>query len=280
MNRNRILVGLAVAVLVGLLAAGYVYKRLQEVSRAPRAVTVSHIVVAGLPLPLGTRLRVADLRLIDWPGQTGLAGSFSRVEDCVDRALITGVVANEPILEANLAPKAAGAGLSAVIPEGMRAVSVRVDDVVAVAGFVVPGTMVDVQVTAEATGGPLPGVTNTILQDIKVLAAGQKVEQDKEGKPQTVNVVTLLVNPEQANKLTMASTDGRIHLALRNTIDTKLVEPPPVYMTSLIGARPQPAPKGGRPKTNAPPPPPPPPPPQVVEVFHGDRKDTAMFPSR
>ena len=129
-------------------------------------------------------------------------------------------------------------------------------------------------------GGPLPGVTNTILQDIKVLAAGQKVEQDKEGKPQTVNVVTLLVNPDQANKLTMASTDGRIHLALRNTIDTKLVEPPPVYMTSLMGARPQPAPRGGKPKTIAPPPPPPPPPPQVVEVFHGDKKDTAMFPSR
>jgi pilus assembly protein CpaB len=120
------------------------------------------------------------------------------------------------------------------------------------------------------------GITNTILQDVRVLAAGQKVEQDKEGKPQTVNVVTLLVNPEQANKLTMASTDGRIHLALRNTIDTKLVEPPPVYMASLLGAPPQPAPKG-RPKAKATPPSLPPP--LVVEVIHGDKKDTATFPS-
>jgi pilus assembly protein CpaB len=267
---------LAIAVVVGLLTARFVYKRLQQAAAEKPVVATGHIVVAAAPLPLGSRLRAADLRLIAWPAETELAGSFSRVEDCVDRALITAVVENEPILAAKLAPKEAGAGLPAVIPEGMRAVSVRVDDVVGVAGFVTPGTMVDVQVTAEAGGGG-GGVTNTILQDVRVLAAGQKVEQDKEGKPQTVSVVTLLVNPEQANKLTMASTDGRIHLALRNTIDTKLVEPPPVYMTSLLGARPQPAPKA-KTKVKATPPPPPPPP-LVVEVIRGDKKDTATFPT-
>jgi pilus assembly protein CpaB len=269
------LVGLAIAVVVGLLTARLVYKRLQQAAAEQPVVATSQIVVAAAPLPLGSRLRAKDLRLIAWPAGTALAGSFSRVEDCVDRALITAVVENEPILAAKLAPKEAGAGLPAVIPEGMRAVSVRVDDVVGVAGFVTPGTMVDVQVTADAGGGG-GGVTNTILQDVRVLAAGQKVEQDKEGKPQTVSVVTLLVNPEQANKLTMASTDGRIHLALRNTIDTKLVEPPPVYMTSLLGARPQPAPKGKQKvKATAPPPPPP----LVVEVIRGDKKDTATFPT-
>jgi pilus assembly protein CpaB len=139
--------------------------------------------------------------------------------------------------------------------------------------------MVDVQVTADPPGAA-GGVTNVILQDVRVLAAGQKVEQDKEGKPLTVNVVTLLVNPEQANKLTMASTEGRIHLALRNTVDTKLVDPPPVFMASLYGTRPQPAPPvKGKAKVKATPPPPPPPP-LVIEVIHGDRKDTATFPSR
>jgi pilus assembly protein CpaB len=269
------LVGLAIALLVGLLTARFVYKRLQQAGAEQPVVATGHIVVAAAPLPLGSRLRAADLRLIAWPAGTALAGSFSQVEDCVDRALITAVVENEPILAAKLAPKEAGAGLPAVIPEGMRAVSVRVDDVIGVAGFVTPGTMVDVQVTADIGGGG-GGVTNTILQDVRVLAAGQKVEQDKEGKPQTVSVVTLLVNPEQANKLTMASTDGRIHLALRNTIDTKLMEPPQVYMTSLLGARPQPAPAPkAKPKVKATPPPPPPP--LVIEVFRGDKKDTATF---
>ena len=279
MNRNRMLVGLAIALLVGLLTARFVYKRLQQAGAEQPVVATGHIVVAAAPLPLGSRLRAADLRLIAWPAGTALAGSFSQVEDCVDRALITAVVENEPILAAKLAAKEAGAGLPAVIPEGMRAVSVRVDDVVAVAGFVTPGTMVDVLVTAEAGGGAggAGGVTNTILQDVRVLAAGQKVEQDKEGKPQTVSVVTMLVTPEQANKLTMASTDGRIHLALRNTIDTKLVDSPPVYMISLLGARPQSAPKASpRIKATAPPSPPP----LVIEVIRGDKKDTATFPAR
>jgi pilus assembly protein CpaB len=270
---------LVIALVVGLVTASFVYKRLQQASVEQPVIAVSHIVVAAAPLPLGSRLRAEDLRLITWPAATALAGSFSRVEDCVDRSLTTTVVENEPILAGKLAPKEAGAGLPAMIPEGLRAISVRVDDVVAVAGFVTPGTMVDVQVTAEAGGGAggAGGVTNTILQDVRVLAAGQKVEQDKEGKPQTVSVVTLLVTPEQANKLTMASTDGRIHLALRNTIDTKLVESPPVYMTSLLGARPQPAPKAS-PKVRAPAPPPPPP--LVIEVIRGDKRDTATFPAR
>ena len=273
------LLGLAIAVVVGLLTARFVYKRLQQASAGPTVVTTGQIVVAAAPLSLGSRLRAEDLRLIAWPAGTALAGAFSRGEDCVDHALITAVVENEPILAAKLAPKEAGAGLPAVIPEGMRAVSVRVDDVVGVAGFVTPGTMVDVQVTFDSGGAAAAGgVTNTILQDVRVLAAGQKVEQDKEGKPETVSVVTMLVNPEQANKLTMASTNGRIHLALRNTIDTKLVESPPVYMSGLLGGRPpQPAPKA-KTKVKATPPPPPLPP-LVVEVIRGDKKDTATFPS-
>jgi pilus assembly protein CpaB len=276
MDRNRMLIGAAVAIVIGLLASWYVYKHMQQATTVKPVAIATQIVVAVQPLPLGTRLRPENLRLIAWPAGAALPGSFSRIEDCVDRALITSVVENEPMLEGKLAPREGGAGLSAVIPEGMRGVSVRVDDVVGVAGFVLPGTMVDVQLTASTEGGASGGsVTNTILEDVRVLATGQKVEQDKDGKPQTVSVVTLLVTPEQANKLTMASTDGRIHLALRNTIDNKMVNPAPVYMTSLLGARPQPAKPAKAPKRVVPPPPHPP---LVIEVIRGDKKDTATFP--
>ncbi len=275
MNRNRILIGGVAAILIGLMASRYVYQRMAEAAKPGMAT--AQMVVAAQPLALGTRVGPQNLRLISWPAGQRLPGSFTRIEDCVDRALITSVIEGEPVLDGKLAPKEAGAGLSAVIPTGMRAVSVRVDDVVAVAGFALPGTMVDVQVTANTSGSSGVSVTNTILQDVRVLAAGQKVEQDKEGKPQTVSVVTLLVTPDQANKLTMASTDGHIHLALRNTIDTKLTEPSPVYMSSLlVGARPEPAPKPTRIKRAAPPPAPPAP--LVIEVIRGDKKDTATFP--
>jgi pilus assembly protein CpaB len=276
MNRNRMLIGTVVALLIAIVSATYVYRRMQEAGAARPVPETSQIVVAAASLPLGTRLRAQDLRLIPWATAQPMQGSFSRIEDCVDRALITSVVENEPMLEGKLTPKGSGAGLSAVIPEGMRAISVRVDDVVAVAGFVLPGTMVDVQLTAESGAA---SVTNTILEDVRVLAAGQKVEQDKEGKPQAVSVVTLLVTPEQANKLTMASNNGRIHLALRNTIDRKLAEPPPVYMSSLLGAKPQPAPATkAKPKKVAAPPSAAPPPPVVVEVIRGEKRDTATFP--
>ncbi len=234
MNRNRIVFAIGVALLVGLFASRYVYRQLQRAASV-KPVAVDEVVVATARLPLGTRLEPEQLRLVEWPTGSKLPGSFSRIEDCVGRAMITEVVANEPILEEKLAPKEAGAGLPVAIPEGMRAVSVRVDDVVSVAGFAMPGTMVDVLVTGEmqnTTGGN--SITRTILEDVRVLAAGQQVQQDKDGKPQTVAVVTLLVNPEQADTLPMASTEGKIHLALRNTIDSEEVNPAPVLRSTLF----------------------------------------------
>src|SRR6516225_5439789 len=118
----------------------------------------------------------------------------------------------------------------------MCGVSVAVNEVVDVFGFVIPGTMVDVLVTGRPVGGGGGGgsVTRTILEDVRVLAAGQRVEQDREGKPQTVAVITLLVSPDDASRLTMAATDGRIQLALRNTVDTKKDEPPPILQAALF----------------------------------------------
>lgn len=276
MNRNRMVIGLTVAVLVALLASIYVYKTVQRATYVRPQVT-EKIVVAAEPLQVGTPLDANNTRTISWPADEPLTGSFRRSEDCIGRAVITPMVENEPILEANLAPRAAGAGLPATIPEGMRAMSVAVNDVVGVAGFVIPGTMVDVLTT-----GTLPGknenndnnITRTILENVRVLAAGQEIQQNREGKPEKVPVVTLLVSPDDAAKLTMASTEGKIQLALRNTIDTKAANPPPVLQAVLFSPTGAPAPvtphaprvvRAG------------PPPPYVVEVIVGDKKETKSF---
>ena len=270
MNR-RMLIGVAVAVVVGLLASNFVYRQIRQAT-AVKPVEMNQVVVAAMPLPLGTRLEERHLKQIPWPAGDPPHGMFTQVGECVNRALITPVLENEAILEGKLASKEAGAGLAATIPEGMRAVSVAVNDVVAVAGFVLPGTMVDVLVTGEVGGrGGGNSITRTILEYVKVLAAGQKIEQDKEGKPQTVPVVTLLVSPQDANKLTMAATEGRIQLALRNTIDTKKVDPPPVLKASLFGIAP-PAPRRVSAPKGAPPPPP-----YMVEVFRGNKRETNSF---
>jgi pilus assembly protein CpaB len=236
MNRNRMITGLAIAVAIAFLFSVYVYRTIQRITNV-RPAAMTQIVVADRPIQLGTRLDTTNLRVISWPADEAIAGSFMRVEDCAGRALLTNLAGNEPVLESKLAPKEAGAGLPATIPEGMRAVSVAVNEVNGVAGFVIPGTMVDVLVTGRLSGNtadPNNNITRVILENVRVLAAGQQVEQDREGKPQKVPVVTLLVTPEDATKLTMASTEGKIQLALRNTIDSKLTNPPPVLQAVLF----------------------------------------------
>jgi pilus assembly protein CpaB len=279
------LIAMTVAILVGLAASMFVYQQLQQAAVA-KPIEMQRLVVAALPLPLGTRLQPEHLRTVPWPADEPIPGMYTRIEEPVNRALLTNVIENEPILEGKLAPLDAGGGLPATIPEGMRALSVSVNDVVAVAGFVTPGTMVDVLVTGSVGSGGNQSITRTILENIRVLAAGQRIEQNQDGEPQTVPVITLLVTPEQANVLTMASTEGRIQLALRNTIDTKRMEPSPVLRTSLFGIPRAPAPRPGpqrrtRPRTAAPEPapqPPPPPPPSfVVEVIHGDKRESKTF---
>src|SRR5579863_645391 len=151
MNTNRLLIGLVIALVVAFLLSSFVYKQFQKVSTNKPTVETQPLVVAAVPLALGTRLDSTNTKIIQWPANQPVVGMFSRLEDCADRAAITPLAANEPVLEAKLAPKESGAGLSATIPEGMRAVSVAVNEVVGVAGFVIPGTMVDVLVTGHIT---------------------------------------------------------------------------------------------------------------------------------
>jgi pilus assembly protein CpaB len=279
MNRSRVLIAVAVAIVLGLVVSSIVYRALtRTVVQTTVAPAVPHVdmVVAAAKLPLGWRLQPSQVRIIEWPGTSQVPGSFSRIEDVVGRALIAPTVENEPILEGKLAPREGGAGLPARIPEGMRAVSVAVNDVVSVAGFVQPGTMVDVLVTgASGTGSN----TRTILENVRVLAAGQRIEQDTDGQPQSSAVVTLLVTPEDAGKLTMASMEGRIQLTLRNVIDSGKVEPPPVYSAALFGgespAMPMKHVAGMAPRTLAPPPPST----FSIEVIRGSKREVDNFPN-
>jgi pilus assembly protein CpaB len=276
MNRNRMLIGLAFAVVIALFISTFVYRTFKNVTMVKPTI-VQHIVVASRPLQVGTRVDSENLRLIPWPSGEPMAGMFTRIEDCANRAVITPVAENEPILESKLAATQSGAGLSATIPEGMRALSVAVNEVVGVAGFVIPGTMVDVLVTGGVSGGGGgQNITRTILENVRVLAAGQKIERDREGKPQTVPVITLLVTPEDAARLTMASTEGKIQLALRNTIDTKITAPAAVLQGSLFAGVAAPAPKRSPGLKYIPLPPPP----YIVEVITGNKRENKSFPNQ
>jgi pilus assembly protein CpaB len=279
-NRNRLIFGLGSALILAFLLSAFVYRQFKRLSATSQQVVPTHyIVVADEPLQLGTRLTASNLRLIPWPASAPVAGMFTRIEDCVNHALITPVAENEPILADKLASIESGAGLPATIPEGMRAVSVAVNEVVGVAGFVTPGKTVDVLVTGSGNGST-GSVTRTILENIRVLAAGQKIEQDQQGKPETAAVITLLVTPEDASKLTMASTVGKIQLALRNTIDTKTTNPEPMLQTTLFGgAAPPPeaphvvaAPKKSAPAPAASPI-------YTIEVITGGKRELKSFPS-
>jgi pilus assembly protein CpaB len=281
MNTNRLLIGLVIALVVAFLLSSFVYKQFQKASIV-QPTSTQPLVVAAVPLPLGTRLDATNTRIIQWPSNQQVTGMFSKQEDVANRAIITPLAENEPVLEGKLAAKESGAGLSATIPEGMRGVSVAVNEVVGVAGFVIPGTMVDVLVTGHpiSKDSSMGDITRTILENVRVLAAGQKVEHDREGKPQTVAVITLLVTPDDASKLVMAANDGRIQLALRNTVDTKKNDPPTIQQGELFTAA---GPKlilkhsaPSSPKKGAAPPPPPP---YVIEVITGSKRENKSFPS-
>jgi pilus assembly protein CpaB len=194
------------------------------------------VVVAAGDLPLGTELKKDDLHVANFPEGQAPEGAFARKEDIVGRGLIVSTVKNEPILAAKLASKEAGSGLPPVITQGMRAVSVRVNEVIGVAGYVLPGSRVDVVATANPTSRPEDATSKVILSNVQVLTAGTRLEQDAEkGKPMQVTVVTLLVYPEQSERLALASTEGKIQLALRNPLDTGAPETPGMKQAVLLG---------------------------------------------
>jgi pilus assembly protein CpaB len=234
--RNRIFAVLAIAVLAG---GGLAYGTYNMINAKPVALATAKfqpVVVANADISLGAELKAEDLKVAQFPDGQAPEGAFVRPEEILGRGVIVPIVKNEPILPAKLASKEAGAGLPPVIPEGMRAVSVRVNEVIGVAGYVLPGTRVDVVATASPTNSPSDTTSKVVLANVQVLTAGTRIEQDqKDGKPVQVTVVTMSVTPEQAERLALASTEGKIQLALRNPLDQSAPATPGIKPAVLLG---------------------------------------------
>jgi pilus assembly protein CpaB len=269
----------ALAVAAGLLVSLYVYKDLQAKSGPPR--DLAQVMVAANDLQVGTRVEERDIKVIQVSASDLPPGAPRKKADVIGRGVILPIPKGDFILPNHLAGENAGAGLPALIPPGMRAVSVHVNEVVSVAGFVTPGTRVDVLLTGSPNGSG-EQQTTTVLQNVAVLASGRTLERTTTGEAQNTAVITLLVTPDDAQRLTLASTQGRIQLALRNPLDTKQDDVPASLSRTLF--------RGGAP----PPPivrpvvhhmdttPKPPivnlPSPVSVEVYQGDKKQEIKLP--
>jgi pilus assembly protein CpaB len=236
MRSRRLFIVMALALLSGLAAAWLALNYLRQPENPIRTVepSATEVVVAARDLSLGTILTAEDVKVASWPGGLLPEGYSASVEEVLGRGVITNVVLNEPLISSKIAVKEAGGGLPIVIPEGYRGVSVRVDDVISIAGFVLPGTRVDVMVTLDEGAQQGNPVTKLMLQNVAVLTSGQVVEQDINGEPIQVTVITLLVNPDEAEQLVLAATRGRIQLALRNTLDMDSVTTQGARMSNLV----------------------------------------------
>lgn len=306
--RNKALVIVLIgAVIFGLIAAVSVSRYLSNAATRNEVVPV---VIAKVELQLGARVVPEQLTTVQFPREAVPDGTFDSIDKVVGRITVTRIVAREPVTETRLAQPGSTGGLSAIIPEGYRAMTVRVDDVVGIAGFVMPGTLVDVLVVITPPDNSALGpISKIVLQNIKVLASGQDLDQPKnERDANSVRNVTLQVTPEQAEKLNLAASEGRLQLALRNSIDdddeqtlganrrTLLTGEralPIADPGSLKSERPQPAPAQRRQflRVNLPPitgaslaapaptPAPTPKAPRIsVEVFEGTKKRNVDFP--
>jgi pilus assembly protein CpaB len=231
----------SVSLVWALLVAGAFYRLAGGAPGRTRAAARKQIVVATRQLGVGSTLDRASVTLRGVPESMFPAGAFSRVEDVLERPVISVIQADEPVVEARLAVKGSGMGLGPLIPPGMRAISVRVNDVVGVAGFVLPGMRVDVLVTGKPPNRA-GTETQTVLQNITVLSAGQTIQTDGKGQPIVAPVVTLLVSPVEAEALTLSNIEGRIQLVLRNSTDRTTVATRGKRLHDLYGAPPPEAP--------------------------------------
>lgn len=275
MNR-RLLIILLSALVIASIATYMVARMVGAQLKVAKPQATTSIVAAAKDLKIGMILAPADLTSIQVVGQLP-QGAILDKKNAIGRGVVANIYSGEPILDSRLAPMGSGGGLAATIKEGMRACAIRVDEVVGVAGFVTPGMRVDVLVSGvppNSTGGQTE--TRTILQNIEVLSAGQDIQKDAEGKPQSVQVVNLLVTPEQAQVLALASNQMKIQLVLRNPLDTSTTPVPETAMANLFGGPKPPQPKAAtsgaprKPKAAAPPP-------FTITVLNGTTKSEEKF---
>ena len=247
MRNKRFFIVLAGALVFGLLAAVSVTRYLSSAQAYTK--NLNRVAVAKVAIPLGTKIIPAQIMVVQIPPESTPDGSFESVEKLTGRVAVVNIAAREPITEARLAPEGTAGGLSAVIPEGYRAMTVKVDDVVGISGFIMPGTLVDVVVVidpAEKAGMQDP-ISKIVLQNIKVLANGQNIDKpESERQANSVKAVTLLVTPEQAEKLALAVSEGKLQLVMRNSIDQGDEQTQGINKRGLLGGeRAQPVPDPG-----------------------------------
>lgn len=294
---RRFLTVLGVSLVFALIVSSVFY---QMTSRggSTKAETTNQkdIVVATRPLSVGVMVKPPDVKISKVSADSFPKGAFSKVEDVLDRPVVSNILLDEPILDGRLAAKGSGLGLAPTIPVGMRAVTVRVNDVAGVAGFVLPGMHVDVLVTGHPPNEN-GDMTTTCLQNILVLSAGQTMQPDARGQAMPSPTVTLLATPEQAETLTLAGNDGRIQLVLRNSSDQTIEKTAGRVVTELYNGHrqaptPPPAPEEKRPPrprpvaVKPPPPPvvvaaapPPPPPPDQIIMIRGTQRTVETIPN-
>lgn len=282
MDTRRLAIAVITALLISAGATYFFYTRLR--GRQAATPQMIKIVASAKVQPAGgVTLKAEDLAVIDWPSTVVLTGAFSKIDDVVGRTVIYPLEEKEPILEHDLAAPGSGFGLTAKIPTGMRATSVRSNEIVGVAGFLFPGSHVDVLATFRPTSANEEPLTQTILQDVEVITAGQKIQPDPQGKPETVNVVTLLLSPEDSEKLLLATSQATIHFVLRNGADREKVDTRPVSMPELVFGfkKREPVVEEKRPRKRMAraekPPSPKPPDFYTVEIIHGDKRTEETF---
>lgn len=280
MSRStRTLLVFSLSLVVAGIFSALVYQAGQRTPAAPDVQSVP-VAVAARALPVGSKLTAADVKIVQWPAASPIAGAIASVDAAVDRGLLANVAENEPLTAAKVAAAGAGAGLPPRIAPGMRAISVKVDDVVGVAGFIVPGAHVDAVVTITQRD---QNVARVVVSNVEVLAAGTRAEQAQsaDGRAASASVVTLLVTPADAERISLASSVGRITLTLRNPLDSSAGDTKGTQIASLLGA-PEPPPAEAAPRPAAPrvvraapepaPAPPPPPAPYTVETIRAAKR--------
>jgi pilus assembly protein CpaB len=283
---RRFLTVLGVSLLFALVISSVFYQMTARAGspKKTEATDLRDIVLAARPLSVGTTVKPADIKLGKMPGSAFPKGAFGKPEEVIDRPLISNILMDEPILEGRLAARGSGLGLAPTIPVGMRGVTVRVNDVTGIAGFVLPGMRVDVLVTGHPPNAE-GSVTTTPLQNMLVLSAGTVMQPDARGQAMPSATVTLLATPEQAETLTLANADTRIQLVLRNGSDQTIEKTSGREIAELYGERahkkapentapPRPRARPA-PVVTAAPPPPPPPPDQII-VIRGTQKSVEV----
>jgi pilus assembly protein CpaB len=276
MNRGvRVLFVVLIAVLVAGIASYMVYRGIERIPVREVELKGDPVVVAARALPVGALIEPADVRVVEWPKKNPVPGAFAKSDDVVGRGLLAAMLENEPVTTAKLASRESGAGLAPTIPVGMRAIGVRVNEVIGVGGFLVPGAHVDVVATVDIREETK---TRTVVSNLQVLATGTRYDQQeaKDGKAFPTTVVTLLATPEDAERVALASTKAQLLLVLRNPLDVAPTSTPGVQITALMGP-PAPPPiersfKGRKMVVAAPAPTPPPPAVYTVETIRGAQR--------